>query len=131
MTELDLEIPGLAEELIDEYGKVVTFAIASEAGTEGGGTYEPGTGTIAGLPDPLAPSLSLKALVEPDKGQAVRAGLAEGADLKLTIAAVSFVNRKPTTSDRVTVDDESYHVVLVKPTYSGELVAIYEIWVSR
>lgn len=117
MTELDLELPGLATELIEEYGKAITFGVVAT------GTYDPATGentTGAGG------GLTLKAIVEPDKGQAVRAGLVEGADFKLTIAKGDFT---PTTEDIVTIDGVAYTVVLVKPTYSGELIALYEIWV--
>ena len=121
MTELDLEIPGLAAEVIAEFGKVVSYTV------KGPSDYDPSTGAVAGAEAPL----SVAAIVEPDKGQAARMGLVEGADRKLTIAAESFPNGKPSTGDIVNIDGNDYTVVLVKPTYSGELIAIYEVWVRR
>lgn len=120
MTELDLELPGLASELISEYGKAVSYSV------QGGSTYDPETGAVSvsgGLQ-------SLKAIVEPDKGQAARMGLVEGADYKLTVASEAFGQAKPSTGDTVEFDNSTYTVSLVKATYSGELIALYEIWVG-
>lgn len=120
MTELDLELPDVASELIEEFGKAVTFNGIGNA------AYDPATGGVVTV-NPAG--LTVKAIIEPDKGQAVRAGLIEGADFKLTIAAQSLPTSS-TTEDKVSFDGATYKVVLVKKTYSGELVAIYEIWVS-
>lgn len=122
MTDLDLEIPGLANELIEEFGKAVVFTGVTIP------AYNPDTGmTTAGVG---GSSLSVKAIVEPDKGQALRMGLTEGADLKLTVAAQSLPNGV-TSEDKFTIDTLIYNVVNVKPIYSGELIAIYEILVRR
>ena len=121
MTELDLEIPGLAEEIINEFGKVVSFGAVALPG------YNVSTGEVVSAVPGALPTL--KAIVEPDKGQALRMGLVEGVDFKLTIAAQSLPNGV-STEDRFTFDGTTYKVINVKPTYSGELIALYEIWVA-
>ena len=122
MTELDLEIPGLAAELIEEYGKVVTFANSAIP------AYDTASGIAA--PAGQGAALSVKAIVEADKGQALRMGLVEGADFKLTIAAQSL-SAGVSTEDKITVDGTAFRVVTVKPVLSGELIALYEIWIAR
>ena len=121
MTELDLEIPGLAAELINEFGKAIGFGRVEP------GEYDPDTGTAA----PASAPRTLKAIVEPYKGQRLLAGLVEAGDLKLTVAAESFPDGEPTTEDTAVIDDASYTVVNVLGIYSGEKVAIYEIQVRR
>lgn len=121
MTELDLEIPGLATDLIAEYGKVIGFGRMTP------GDYDPSTGTST----PGGVSGTVKAVVEPYRGQRLLAGLVEAGDLKLTIAAESFPDGEPTTEDVAEIDDVLYTVVNVMPTYSGELVALYEIQIRR
>ena len=122
MTELDLEIPGLATELIEEYGKAVVFVNSAIP------TYDPATGNAAQAAQGSAPNV--KAIIEPDKGQALRMGLVEGADYKLTIAAEALPGGV-STEDKISFDQATFRVVNVKPTYSGELIALYEIWVAR
>ena len=121
MTELDLEIPGLAAELINEYGKLIGFGRVEP------GEYDPETRTAA----PGNVPSTVKAIVEPWRGQRLLAGLVEAGDLKLTVAAESFPNGDPTTEDVAVIDDVSHTVVNVLPTYSGERKAIYEIQVRR
>lgn len=121
MTELDLEIPGLAAELINEYGKRIDFGRVEP------GEYNPATRTAA----PGSINGSVKALVEPYRGQRLLAGLVEASDLKLTVAAESFPNGEPTTEDVAGIDGVTYTVKNVMPTYSGERVAIYEIQIGR
>ena len=121
MTELDLEIPGLAAEVIDEFGKLIGF------GTVEPGEYDPETRTAA----PGRVNGAVKAIVEPWRGQRLLAGLVEAGDLKLTVAAESFPNGDPTTEDVAEIDNVLFTVVNVLPTYSGERKAIYEIQVRR
>lgn len=121
MTELDLEIPGLASELIDEYGKSIGFGRVEP------GKYDTSTGTAA----PAGVPSTVKAIVEPYRGQRLLAGLVEAGDMKLTIAAESFPDGEPTTEDTAVIDGVEFTVVNVLPTYSGELVALYEIQVRR
>ena len=118
MTELDLEFPELAAELIDEFGKEVAYSISANA------VYDPAVGNVVAISD----NRTIKAIIEPDKGQAVRAGLAEGADYKLTIAADGL---DYSTEDIITFDGVDYKVKLVKDYFSGELKALHELYVKR
>ncbi len=120
MTELDAELPGLALELIAEFGKVVVYSVVSA------GVYNVATGDI--LPGEV--NSTIKVIVEDynlqSSGQAFASGLIESGDKKLTVAAQSFA-ALPTTEDKFVVDGVTYRVVNVKITYSGELPAIYEL----
>lgn len=123
MTELDTELGPLAVELIDEYGKEVTYTLTAS------GEYDPETGAAAPAEDPFI----IKAIVEDyslqGSGQAFASGLIEVGDKKFTIAAQSehMAGKTPTPSDTVEADGVTYTVQNVKAVYSGELVAIYEI----
>ena len=120
MTELDEEIPGLATEIIAEYGKDIAY-IQREPGT-----YDPATSQA--MPTPT--DRVIKGIVEPYRGQRLIAGLVEAGDLKVTCAAESFEGLKdPSPEDIMTIDDKDFNVINVLPTYSGELVAIYEFQV--
>lgn len=122
MTELDLEIPGLAADLIAEYGKDVGYSRRAP------GTYN----TANSSATPTGEPVTVKAIVEPYKGQRLLAGLVEASDLKVTIAADSFaVGAVPSPQDIITIDGNNFTVINVMPTYSGELIAIYEFQVRR
>lgn len=124
MTELDLEIPGLAAEVINDFGKSIVY---QRTPTDGSG-YDPATGTIALVGEPV----NIKGIVEPYRGQRLMAGLVEASDLKITIAADGLPDGfLPTPEDIASFDGEDYKVKNVMPTYSGELVAIYELQVGR
>lgn len=120
MTELDLELPGIALELINEFGKVVVFNVNPL------GVYNVATATNVVVAEPL----TIKAVVEDysliNSGQGYADGLIEVGDKKLTVAASSFAS-KPTSSDTFVLDAEQFNVVNVKAIYSGELAALYEV----
>jgi hypothetical protein len=124
MTELDLEIPGLALDLIEEFGKVVVF----ETMPLGSYDVENATNTVVPV------KVTVKAIVEDygliGSGQGYASGLIEQGDKKFTVAAQSF-QMKPTSSDRVRCDSEVFNVVNVKAVMSGELPALYEIQARR
>lgn len=123
MTELDTELGPLAVELIEEYGKEVSYTVTSP------GVYDPATGAAA----PAGAPFTIKAIVEDyslqGSGQGFASGLIEVGDKKLTVAAQSenMAGKEPTTSDTIIVDGVTYTVQNVKKVYSGELVALYEI----
>lgn len=121
MTELDLEIPGLAAELIAEYGKDIGYVQREE------GTYNPAT-SMADMPEN---PIDVKGIVEPYRGQRMLAGLVEAGDLKVTVARESFdqFQDNPSTGDVMFIDGGPHNVMNVMATYSGELIAIYEFQV--
>lgn len=120
MTELDAEIGPLALELIDEFGKSISYAKVTS------GEYD----TTTGEGIITAPVVSIKGIVEEFKGQDFASGLIEGGDKKITVAAQAF-DEVPTSSDTVTLDNLTYTIVGVKTVYSGELPAIYELQARR
>lgn len=121
MTELDADIGPLALELIDEFGKPISYARVTKLG------YNPATGTAGGYED----FFPVKAIVEEYNGQSFVVGLVERGDKKLTVAAQAFTDGLPTANDRVELDNEFYSVVGVKTTYSGELPALFELQVRK
>lgn len=116
MTELDTEIGPLALELIDEYGKAISYSRVTP------GEYNTDTGAV----ESATVVIELRAIVEEYAGQSFLSGLIEAGDKKVTIAANS-VDTLPTTQDTVLIDNITYTVVNVKITYSGDLAALYEL----
>lgn len=119
MTELDLEIPGLASSLIAEYGKEIGYTQRNP------GEYDPATSMAAPVDNPQ----NIKAIVEPFKsGQTFGGALIETGDLKLTAARESFDQFEdgPSSGDIAYINNSPFNVINVLPTYSGELIAIYE-----
>jgi hypothetical protein len=125
MTELDATIGPLASGLIDQYGKNILF------GTVTSGEYD----TITGSTTEVINMRSIKAIVEDyslqGSGAAFASGLIETGDKKLTIAAASFPDGPPTPEDYCEIDNTRFKALNIKATYSGELVALYEIQVRR
>lgn len=121
MTELDLEIPGLASDIIAEYGKDIGYTQRNP------GEYD----TETSLAVPAEQPLTIKGIVEPYRGQHLLAGLVESEDLKVTIAAESFsqFEEEPSPGDIIYIDAEPFNVINAMPTYSGELKAIWEFQV--
>src|SRR6476469_1334635 len=122
MTEFDEEIPGLASELLAEFGKDIIYTERKP------GNYNPAT---SGATPTGAPPLTIKGIVEPYRGQRMLAGLVEINDLKVTCAASDFGDINPTPDDYMKIDDDNYIIISVLPTYSGELKAIYEFQVRQ
>ena len=121
MTELDLELPELAAELIDEFGAEVSYVIFGEP------AYDTATAKSV---TPETPVPGVKAIVEDyslqGSGQAFASGLVESGDKKLTTAAVYF-GVEPSPGDKFGFDGEVYTVLNVKTVYSGQLPCLYEI----
>lgn len=123
MTELDGELPELAVELIDEYGKAVEYVIVGEA------VYDKATAKTTA---PKTPVEGVKIL--PPEGYSAyqvagSGGLVEIADKKLTTAAAYFNGLEPTAGDKVSFDGVEYTVMKVDTIYSGELPCLYVLQV--
>jgi len=120
VTELDLELPELAAELIAEYGADVQYVVSTQP------AYNPATGKATAVEN----NFDFKAIVEDyslqGSGQAFASGLVESGDKKLTTAA-SFFDEKPSPGDKFRFEESLYTVLNVKTTYSGQLACLYEI----
>lgn len=121
MTELDLEIPGLAQELIASYGKLVTYKIVTA------GVYSPSTG----IANPSTANLSIRCVVEDMRSNAFNADIVKAGDKKLTFADADFTAGKPSAGDIVVIDGDSFTVIEPKAVYSGDLVAIWQLQVRK
>jgi len=121
MTELDTFIPGLSADLITEYGKNIQYKQLTP------GTYDRTNSTAT----PTPKEATIKGVVEFYKQGQGYAGntLIEVGDLKVTMAKQHFdaAGIEPTSGDKLGIDGQWHNVINVLPTYSGELIAIYEI----
>lgn len=123
MTELDEEIGPIAYEVIQEYGKAITYTVTGLA------MYDKATGKAV-APEDEKP---IKAVVEDATGVYQNGTLIEKADKKIMLSRQAFVETfgevEPTPSDRFGVDGIVYTVGEkgVKRIYSGDLVAAYQI----
>lgn len=120
MTELDEELLPVAGELIDEYGADIQFGRIIP------GDYDPDTGTA----EPLGGLQPHKALIVSGRTRTRSGGLIEGAEHALIIAGVKLSN-EPTSEDQARFNGNLYTVLFVEPTYSGQMVAIYTIWIGK
>ena len=122
MTELDEFIPGEAAALIAEFGKQIGYTQRNP------GDYDPATS----MADPVDNPIEIMAVVEPFKsGQTFGGGLIEVGDLKVTAARESFdgFEEGPSSGDVCYINGGPFNVINVLPTFSGELIAIYEFHV--
>lgn len=120
MTELDNELPGIVSELIGEFGKDIAYTPRLSNG------YNPRTSRASTTGD----TFLIKGVVEPYRGQRMLAGLVEVNDLKVTAAAADFPEGVDLTpGDGMSFDNKNYNIISILPTYSGELIAIYEFQV--
>lgn len=119
MTELDAELVPLTLELIDEYGKSVGYTRVTP------GDYDTSTGKAVAATEPKP----LKAIVEDVVVKSRTSGLIEGSYKKFFVAGAAL-DQDPTPSDIMTVDGYAHTIAQggVKRYYSGELIALYELW---
>jgi hypothetical protein len=120
MSDLDDTLGPIGLELIDEFGKTVTF-IQHETGA-----YDPVTGTAL---ETLDVQVQIKALVE-DTAGTIFANLVQGATKKLTISALKVAD-VPKLLSRFTIDNIVYVTKETKVIYSGEQACLYQIWVGQ
>ena len=128
---LDGPLRSVAANLVGKFGKPVTVKYVAT------GTYDPATGSTTGG---SYISANVRVVVG-DAAQLARGGFGETGevrmdDLALTVAAQTFeaafgAAAVPATDDEITIDGSVYMVVQVKPTWSGEQVALYELQVRR
>lgn len=115
---LDVKARATALRLIAKFGKAVSYVSVTD------GAYDPETGSVT----PVETANSIKALIESYslRGDGFTSGLIREGDRKITFAA-SGIAFTPKAGDKVTFDSETFAVLNVGPTYSGELVAIYAV----
>lgn len=122
MTQSDIEFAALALELLAEDYKDVVFTEAPDTDD-----YDPTTGRTT-LPVTTwtvksAPPFSYAE-------QMVNGNTVQADDLRLLIAGSgqSFV---PTTTQQVAFDSKTFRIVAVRPYYSGDDIAAWEVQVRK
>ena len=122
VTALDTKLRPKTVELIEKYGKSVTWTVTS------GGTYVPATGSTSG-----ATSTPYTVKVTPPEpytskfidGDTIRVG-----DALIYLAAQDLAFT-PAENQHVTVDGVVWVVVRVNAIYSGDLVCLWEAGLRR
>jgi len=119
MTRLDDKFLPLAKRLIDTFGKVVTLTTEPQ-----GGNYNPKLGTT----DKIVGSAFSVKIIPPDKYQRtyIEGDLIENGDL-VTGMAAQGAPVTPTKGMQIDLDGSPWRIERVRPIYSGELIAMWEL----
>lgn len=124
MKALDKLIRPIAAKVIKQYGTVISYVRVQQGG------YDVDTATSI----PYESTTTHNAIVEDyslvDSGAGFSQGLIEGSDKKVTIAASDFAF-SPSPGDKLIIGEDTYGVLRITTTYSGDLPAAYEIQARR
>lgn len=118
MTVLDTKLLPVVFNIIEKYGKTVSF------GVQTGGVYDEGTRTYSGgTTTPTSKKVS-----PPDRfaDELINGDTIQAKDLYVILPAQGLTFT-PQVGWTVTVDSVVYMTIRVDPIYSGELVAAYQI----
>jgi len=114
---LDAEMRDLAVELTEEFGKPITIT------RETGSSYDPSTGTTSPTYTDYSANSAPPSSFE---YRNIDGSLIQTGDLVIGVPAKGL-NIEPSTADTVKLDGTVYQVVQVRPQWSGEKVALYEM----
>jgi hypothetical protein len=117
---LDTKARNLAVKLLNKFGKIITLQSITE------GSYDPSTGDMSAN---TITTYSPFAIIGDYNGIKLTGGTIQQGDRKVTIAALGYALPQP--ADKVIIDNESYNVIAVKNTWSGNLSALYEMQVRK
>jgi hypothetical protein len=118
--KLDTRMRGLAQRLVDIYGKAITLREFT------GNTYDPSTGTnTPSYTDHAATGVITSFAERLIDGSSIKAG-----DLSVTVPAKDLTF-DPSTEDKVRVNGQDWSIVNPSRTYSGEQVATYQLQIRR
>jgi len=122
MTALDTEFVPLAAELLTEYGKAATFHVFS------GGSYTPASGVGA----PGTETTQSRTIIPPYE---VERSFVDGDTIRIgdmmTGLAAENLGFTPVAGMKVTIDSHTWTLVRVHPVYSGERIALYQLFLRR
>lgn len=125
MTELDGELPETVLEIIEEFGKTLTYIV-----TKGEGHYNYDTQTTSA--EEVAKLEDIK--MTPPEGYSSYLignsnGLIESGDYKAILPSLYFSNKsvQPSNEDLATWDGKDWVVKNVEPIFSGEIPCAYQI----
>lgn len=115
--ELDAEMGPIAVELINEFGKQISYIRVSA------GEYDPATSSVPVVetPEPIA------AFVTDPTGWQIANGLGAVGGKNILVAALGWAT--PSLTDKFVIDGKTYTVMKdgIKAIYSGELVCAWTI----
>jgi len=120
MTVLDTKLRPIALAKLNQYGKTMVLIRQTV------GTYDEATGEAP----VTTSSTAFKGVLSGPKHVDLANGLVQVGDMYVNAAAMAFPTA-PKATDRLTVDLETWTVVNVLVTYSGELPALYKLHIRR
>ena len=113
MASLDATFQGLANNLLNQFGKSITLRTISE------GAYNPNTGDVTKTPT----DKTIKARVDYFSNAEIDQNLIKVGDVKVIIEGTESFDK----SDSLVIDSEVYSIIEIKKVYAVDSVAIYEV----
>lgn len=122
VTTLDTKLVPKAAELVELYGKSVTWGVTS------GGSYNPASGDVTGS---STTSYTVKVTPpEPYSERWIDGDLVRVGDAKVYLAAQDLAFT-PSAGQTVTIDATVWKAVSANAIYTGESIALWEVQVRR
>jgi len=118
--KLDKRMRALGQRLVDAYGKPVTLRRTTS-------TYDPATGTTS----TSTTNYSVNGVLEGYEDSRIDGTVVQAGDLRVTIPAQNLAIAPSMETDALVIGSGTWTLVNVRPTYSGEQVAIYELQVRQ
>lgn len=122
VTSLDTKLVPKSADLVELYGKAVTWSVTT------GAAYNPASGTVSGG---STTNHSVKVTPpEPYASRYIDGDLVRTGDARVYIAAESLAFT-PAEGQKLTIDAATWKVVRVNAIYTGESIALWEAQVRR
>lgn len=112
--------------LVKKLGKTITWTKAEQSGEP---VYNPNTGLVEASTTQIPYSIKVEPPYSPS-GEELQSGQYLVTDLKFLVPALGLAF-EPRPNDIVTIDSLGYTVKTAQPFYSGELLAYYNVVVTR
>lgn len=122
MTELDDILVPVAQQLLEQFGKQLTWCVPGKT------AYDPLEQEVIENTSSRQ-ELTIKSLPPSDYKKFFTEGTIESIDVMTGFAGGTVLN--PDLSWRVNIDGTEFRVNVINPLYSGELVALWMIGLSR
>lgn len=123
---LDAKARQTAFRLVEKLGKSITWTKIEESGEP---IYNPNTGLFEANSVSIAYSVKVEPPYSPT-GEELQSGQYLATDLKFLLPALGLAF-EPRPNDIVIIDSLGYTVKTAQPFYSGELLAYYNVVVTR
>ena len=116
MTQLDKTAIAKAYELINKFGKVLTYKSESE------GVFDPSTGDFA----ESVTTQSFKGFITKPKTGEIQSGMATIEDNIILVASKSL-DIEPKANDIITINAKDITIKSINSVYSGEEICLYKL----